>query len=105
MVIMRVRQHDEVDVTVPEWDALVEAPHEQVRVRAAVHEQARAVRGLDEDGVALAHVEDGDPERRCRPEGREDPDDCHERGPESRPGSAGGLVVPLRDPMPAPSPG
>ena len=47
MVLVWVRQHDEVDAPVPDGDALVEPPHEQVRIGPAVHEQACAVRRLD----------------------------------------------------------
>ncbi len=60
VVLVRVRQDDEVDASVPDRDALVQATYEEVGVGAAVHEHARPTGGLHEDGVALAHVEDGD---------------------------------------------
>lgn len=50
-------QQRDVDVAVPGRDSLVEAANEQVRVGTAIDEQASAVRGLEEDGVTLAHVE------------------------------------------------
>lgn len=40
MILVGVGQHDEVDAPVPDGDALVEPPHQQVRIGPAVHEQA-----------------------------------------------------------------
>jgi hypothetical protein len=60
MVLVRVRQHDEVHAAVPERDAFVEPPDEEVRVAPAVDQEARSVRGFHEDANTLADVEDRD---------------------------------------------
>ncbi len=65
MVLVRVREHDEVDPAVPRRDPGVEGDEEPIRVRAAVHEQPATPRRLDEDRVALPDVE-----RRRRGRGR-----------------------------------
>jgi hypothetical protein len=56
VVFVRMGQHGQVDVTVPDRDALVEPAHEQVRVRSAIDEHALAVR-LEQHRVTLADVE------------------------------------------------
>ena len=53
-------QHDGVNSAVPRRDVLVERDEQPVGIRTTVDEQAAAARALDEDGVTLAHVEDGD---------------------------------------------
>ncbi len=60
MVLMGVRQDDEVEMSIPERDPLVEPTDEQVGVGSAVDEHPPAVRGLEEDRIPLADVEDGD---------------------------------------------
>lgn len=60
VVLVRVRQHHQVDAAIPDRDALVEALHEQVGVGPAVHEHALAVPRLEKDGIALPDVEDDD---------------------------------------------
>ena len=63
MVLVRVGQQRDVDAPVPDGDALVEAPDEEVGVATAVDEDPHPVVRLDEDRVALADVEHGDVER------------------------------------------
>lgn len=63
MVLVGMGQHDQVDVAVPDGDALVEPSHQQVGVRPAVDQEASAVCGLDQDGIPLPDVEDRDPEQ------------------------------------------
>jgi hypothetical protein len=60
MVLMGVRQDDQVEMSVPERDPLVEPTDEQVGVGPAVDEHPPAIRGLEEDRIALADIEDGD---------------------------------------------
>jgi hypothetical protein len=61
MVFVRMGQDDRVDPAIPRRDPLVESDEEAVRVRPSVDQQAAAPRPLDEDGVPLPHVKDGDP--------------------------------------------
>jgi hypothetical protein len=61
VILVRVRQDDRVDPVVPRGDPFVERHEEPIGIRPAVDEEAAAARALDEDGVALPDVEDGDP--------------------------------------------
>jgi hypothetical protein len=61
VVLVRMAEDDGVDPPVPGRDAGVEDDHQAVRIGAAVDEQTASARTLDEDGVALADVEDRDP--------------------------------------------
>ena len=61
MVLVRVREHHDVDATIPGRQDGVELGEDAVRVGPAVDEHPRAVAALDEDCVALAHVEHDDP--------------------------------------------
>lgn len=57
VVLVRVRQHDDVQPPVPRRDLRIELEQEPVGVRAAIDEHACAVPALDEDRVALPDVE------------------------------------------------
>jgi hypothetical protein len=59
MVLVRMGQHDRVDPPVPRGHPAVELLEEAIRVGPAVDKQPPATRALDEDGVALAHIEHG----------------------------------------------
>ena len=94
VVLVGMREDDEVDAPVPEWQALVEPADEQVRIRPAVDEHPRAT-GFEEDGIALADVEDADlePARGSGDEDRAEDDDEASAGEEHgtpTPGPAGG---------------
>ena len=91
VVLVRVGQHHDVDAAVPRRDPRVELHEEPLGVRPAVDEHPRAPRGLDEDRVALADVEDAqarDPRGgRDDGHGAEDEGDAHHRaggGPGAR---------------------
>ena len=78
MVLVGMGQDDEVDPPVPRRHVGVEGDEEAVGVRAAVDEHPRATIAVDEDRIALADVEDGDPQPAVGP-GRGDRDHRHER--------------------------
>jgi hypothetical protein len=61
VVLVRVAQDDDIDPTVPWREGLVEGDEEAARIGSAIDEEARPTSSLDEDGVALPHVEDGQP--------------------------------------------
>jgi hypothetical protein len=84
VVFVRMGEHHEGDAAIPDGDALVEAPHEQVGIGSAVHEDAAATRALHEDGIALADVEDGEAQARRRLRRRRDKTEAEQRcdGPE-----------------------
>ena len=57
VILVRMCQHDEVDPAVPRRDSRIELGEQPLRVRSAVHEHPAAGAALDEDRVALAHIE------------------------------------------------
>jgi hypothetical protein len=57
VVFVGVRQYDQVEVPIPQRDALVKASHQEVRIGAAVDQDAVASGGLQQDGIALADVQ------------------------------------------------
>ena len=61
MVLVRVREDDRVDPAVPRRDVPVQDDEQAVGVWATVDQQAPAVCALDQDGVPLPDIEDGDP--------------------------------------------
>jgi hypothetical protein len=61
VVLVRVGQDDRVDPPVPGWDPTVELDEQAVGIRPPVDQQATAPGALDEDRVALADIEHGDP--------------------------------------------
>ena len=83
VVLVRVREHHEVEPAVPRRHACVELHQQPLGVRTAVHEHARTRPALDEDRVALPHVQDDEAVRPSRgvPEGqRREGDDDASRG-------------------------
>ena len=58
VILVRVRQHDDVDAAVPGRDPLIEGRQQRRAVRAAIDEHTTAALALDQDRVALADVED-----------------------------------------------
>ncbi len=60
MILVRVRQDQDVDPPIPGRQPLVELPHEPVGVRSAVDEEPPAGAALDEDPIALADIENRD---------------------------------------------
>ena len=58
VILVRMRQDQRVDASIPWRDAAVERDEQAVGIRPAVDQQPTAVRALDEDGVALSDVED-----------------------------------------------
>jgi len=77
-----MREHDEVEATVPGRQPGVEGHEQSVRIGTAVDEQPPAAIALDEYRVPLADVQDGDPDPAVRPVRCGDPDPCY-RGRES----------------------
>jgi hypothetical protein len=67
MVLVRVRQDDRVEPPVPRRDSPIELDEEPVRIGPAVDQEPPPVGALDEDRVALADIEDGDPCHARRP--------------------------------------
>jgi hypothetical protein len=63
VVFVGMREDDGVEATVPWRQLLIEVHEEAIWVGPAVDQQSRAARALDQDRVALAHVEDRDPSR------------------------------------------
>ncbi len=61
VVLVRVRQDDDVDAPVPRRQPPIELDEQPIRVGPAVDEQSATARALDEDGVTLPDVEDGEP--------------------------------------------
>jgi len=60
MVLVRVRQDEDVDATIPGRQAFVECDEEASRVRPAVDDEPSTALALHEDAVALTDVEDRD---------------------------------------------
>jgi hypothetical protein len=88
VVFVWVCQQSQVDVPVPGRDALVEPADEQVGVGATIDEQARAVAGLHQDGVPLAHVEHTHLQARARSSHERDRGRRHEPDGDERGGKA-----------------
>jgi hypothetical protein len=59
VILVRVRQHDDVEPPIPRRQPSVEQDEQPVRVRTPIDEQATTAIPLDEDGVALADIEHG----------------------------------------------
>ena len=86
VILVRVGQDHGIDPAIPRWDPPIERDQQAVRVRSTINQQPPASRTLDEDGIALADVEDrdagdaprashhdaavGDDEREHQPDGR-----------------------------------
>ena len=93
VVLVRVCQHDHVEPPVPGRDDGVELGQHAVGVRPAVDQQPRPITALDEDGVALPHVEHDDAVDARDEIGRGDRRDRHDErgdreGPALQPGGA-----------------
>ena len=80
VILVRVGEDHSIDPTVPRRDTSVQGDEQPIRVRPAVDEEAAATRSLDEDGVSLPDVEDGDP----RDLGRSSRDDAAGQPPSRR---------------------
>ena len=85
MVVMRVRQDDRVQAPVPRRNVSIQGGHEEVRVRAPVHQDPAAAVALEEYRVALADVQNDHvdapvrPGRHYRSGCRDDEDRPHQR--------------------------
>ncbi len=91
VVLVRVREHDEVDPAVPGRDLRVQLHEQAVRVRSTVDQQAAAVPALDQDGVALPYVQDDEARRAQRgiAQGQGGHGHHHERGAQQRAADGG----------------
>ena len=99
MVLVRVGQQRHVDMAVPGRDTLVEAAHEQIRIGSAIDEQAPAIGGLEQDGIALADIEDTQRQRGTWPGHQR-----HRRGQDQDAGEERGRQpAPMRRGVPRPS--
>jgi len=80
VILVRMGQHDQVDPPVPGRQSRVQDDEQPIRVRSAIHEHAAPGVALDEDGVALTHVQDRHPQAPVGPGGcGKDAADDHER--------------------------
>ena len=59
VILVRVRQDEQVDATREEGEVGAQPPEGELRVRPTVDQHRGAARSLDEDRVALADVEHG----------------------------------------------
>jgi hypothetical protein len=66
VVLVRVRQDHRVEPPVPRRDPPIELDQQSIGIGAAIDQKATTARPLDQDGVALADVEDRDPRRAGR---------------------------------------
>ena len=57
VIFVRVREHHEIEPTIPGRDALVEQRDEPVRIGARVDEGATTVGSLEQDRIALADIQ------------------------------------------------
>jgi hypothetical protein len=67
VILVGVAQDQDIDPPVPRGNPGIELEDQAIRVRAAVDQHPAAAVALDEDGVALPHVEDGDVDSAIRP--------------------------------------
>jgi hypothetical protein len=74
VILVRMRDHDQVEAPVPRRDARIQRGDQAVGVRPAVHQQAAAVTPGHEDGVTLPDVEDLEPRVAVRQAGGADRD-------------------------------
>ena len=85
VVLVRMRQDDEVDPAIPRRDAGIELHQQPLGVRPAVHQHPAAGPALDEDRVALPDIEHHEAGRPARGVGqgerRERDDDRRQRTP------------------------
>lgn len=87
VILVRVRQHDEIDPALPRQQAAAEKRQQPSRIRAAVDEHDRAAE-LQQERVALSDIEGADAgDRRGGPERR---DACDERSEREAGGGAHG---------------
>ncbi len=82
VVLVRVRQDHDIDPPVPRGQPPIELDEQAIRVGAAVDEQSAAAGALDEDGVALPDVEDGEARDAARSTDRDGSEaaDGHDEG-------------------------
>jgi hypothetical protein len=101
VVLVRVREHQEVDPAVPWRQPLVEGDEEASRIGSTVHDEPSATAALDEDPVALPDVEDDDPNDPVGPMGegdgqRQRGSGERDRGETRSPGLTNALSAPVR---------
>ena len=84
VILVRVRQQQQVDAAVPRRETAVERRDQSFRIRSAVDEHAGSARPLHEDGVTLSDIERDDPEPAVRAVRGQEPrrDDGHGERPE-----------------------
>ena len=73
VILVRMREDHGIDPAIPRRDAAIECDQQSVRIRTAIDEESPAARALDEDGIALADIEDRHPRESRRPD--------HDNGP------------------------
>ncbi len=96
VILVRVRQDDDVEPAVECRDPLVEEDRKPVGIGAPVDQDATSPGTLDEHGVALAHVEDRDPQPTVRSCERQRGSHDHERRPHPDREERGTLPVTAR---------
>jgi hypothetical protein len=67
VVLVRMTEDHGIDAAIPRRDPGIEHDQEAIRVGATIDQQPAAPGSLDEDGVALSDIEDGDPGDPGRP--------------------------------------
>ena len=94
VVLVRMGQHQQVHAPVPRRQARVEERQQAVGIRPPVDQQAGAAVALDEDRVALAHIQD----RRAHPAVGASRGDQHAgRGRHDRQGQDGQGLAPRHE--------
>jgi hypothetical protein len=69
VVLVRMRQDEQVDPTIPGRQSTIQRDEQAARIGASVNQQPAATIALDEDRVALADIEDVDADMPIRPVG------------------------------------
>ncbi len=67
VILVRVGQDDQIETPVPRRKARVERGQKLVRIRASVDQQPPAARPLEQQRIALADIQDRDPEASVGP--------------------------------------
>lgn len=97
VILVRVGDDDQVEMAIPGRHPGIECDEQPLRVGAAVHEQSAASIALDEDRVALPHVEGDDPDSSVGPPagGRDPADGQDEEGRQGDGRAASGSFGPV----------
>ena len=101
VVLVGMREHDDVEAAIPWREALVERPEEPVGTWPAIDDHATTPVAFDEDGVALPDVENGHANRPVRAVG-DGQAERNRRAGERQAGEASAARASTPDPLPRP---